>query len=398
MPSSRRRFLAVTAACSGALAGCAGRVDTKSSFSPGTDDATEWRFPDYDRWSSAYSPDAVAPRTGVTERWTVEIPGANDRPVVADGTVFVPAIDGLVALDVASGDRRWSFSPSDQSWARSPTVVDGTVYAGFADERGLRALDAESGDVRWSVETRGRVKAEVVPSRNGERVYVGDTTGRVYVLRAADGTVERTYDAVGQVTALAAGRVTVVVGTNGGEVYEFHDDGDAFYPLWRRRVAGGVQDIAVEDGGSVLVSVFGDYVYRLRNGAHAGTNRWRAEFTANDFAAARSRLVGTNLSSTASIGLRDGEKQWSRSGGASCAPAAAGDTFYVGGDNEDSTGGYIVAYPLDGGDGPFRDGPKPRWKRDLPGRPTGGLTVADGALLTVTRGSDADRACAFDPA
>ncbi|WP_435181851.1 PQQ-binding-like beta-propeller repeat protein [Halorussus sp. AFM4] len=401
MPSTRRQFLAATAGLGAAtLAGCTGQSDTDASFSPGTDDATEWRFPDADRWSTAYVRDAAAPRTGVSERWTVEIPGANDRPVVADGTAFVPAVDGLVALDLASGDERWSFAPSGQPWARSPTVVDGTVYAGFADDRGLRALDAATGDVRWAVETRGSVRAGVVPNRNGERVYAGDDTGRVYVLDAADGTVEHTYDVVGEVTALAMGRITAVVGTNGGEVYELYDDGEAFYPLWRRRVAGGVRDLAVEDGGSVLVSVFGDYVYRLRNGAHAGTSAWRAEFTANDFAAAGSRLVGANLSSTASIGLRDGEKRWSRSGGGSCAPAAAGDTFYVGGEyGDDAKGGYLAAYPLGGSDGLLSDGPKPRWKRDLPGKPTGGLTVADGALLAVTRGGDApDRAHAYDPA
>ncbi|NHN61346.1 MULTISPECIES: PQQ-binding-like beta-propeller repeat protein [Halorussus] len=399
MPSSRRQFLAVAAAGSAALAGCTGRGDTDASFSPGTDDATEWRFPDYDRWSAAYSRDAVAPRTGVTERWQVEIPGANGRPVVADGTAFVPAIDGLVALDLTTGDELWSFSPSDQSWACSPTVHERTAYAGFADDDGVWALDAETGDVRWSVETRGSVQAAIVPSHNGKRVYAGDDTGRVYVVGVADGAVERSYDAVGEVTALATDRITVVVGTNGGQVYELYDDGDAFYPLWRRRVAGGVQDLAIEDGGSVLVSVFGDHVYRLQNGSHAGTSRWRAAFTANDLLLAGSRVVGTNLSSTASIGLRDGEKRWSRSGGASCAPAAAGDTFYVGDEHEDdSEGGYLAAYPLGGSDGLFSDGPKPRWKRDIPGTPTGGLTVADGALLAVTRRSDAaDRAYAFDP-
>jgi hypothetical protein len=216
--------------------------------------------------------------------------------------------------------------------------------------------------------------------------------------------VEHTYDVVGPVTTLGVGLSTVVVGTNGGQVYTLYDDGEAFYPLWRRRVAGGVKDLAVEDGSSVLVSVFGDHVYRLRGGARTGTTRWRAAFTANDFVAAESHVVGTNLATLTSIGSGNGEKQWSHSGNYGCAPAGAGDRFYVGAAyDDDSKGGYLAAYPLGEGGGPLGGsliggGPDRSWKRDLPGVPAG-IAVADGALLAVTgRNDTADRAYAFDPA
>lgn len=398
MPS-RRRFLAGTAAGCAALSGCAGSRDAPT-HSKGTDETTEWPYPDYGPDSTAYSPDAAGPRDGVSERWTANIHMATGRPVVADGIAFAPTTDGLVALDLDSGDEQWTFSLERDPWTASPTVRGDTIYVGCAGEDGLWALDAATGEERWRLETRGAVRAEILPYQNGERLYAGDDTGRVYVVDAAEGTVERTYDAVGPVTALGSGRTTVVVGTEGGQVYELYDDGEEFYPFWQRRVEGGVQDLAIDDGGSVVVSVFGDYVYKLQGGAHAGSSRWEAEFTANDFVAAKSHIVGTNLARLASIEERSGEKQWSRSGDYGCAPAGAGDTFYVGGDYEGGKeGGYLAAYPLGESGGLFFDTPERRWKRDLPGVPTGGLTVADGALISTTRReNDGTRLRVFDPA
>ena len=400
MPSSRRQFLAGTVAGCAALSGCAASGESTPTYSKGTDDATEWRHPDYGPSSTAYSPDAAGPRDGVSERWTADIHMATGRPVVADGTVFAPTSDGLVAFDLASGDERWTFSLERDPWTASPTVRGDTIYVGCAGEDGLWALDAATGEQRWRLETRGAVRAEILPSHNGERLYAGDDTGRVYVVRDAEGTVEHTYDAVGPVTALCSGRTTVVVGTEGGQVYELYDDGEEFYPLWQRRVEGGVQDLAVLDGGSVAVSVFGDYVYRLQNGAHAGSSRWETEFTANDFVAAKSHVVGTNLARLASIEGQRGEKRWSRSGNYGCAPAGAGDTFYVGADYESNEkGGYLAAYPLGESGGLLSDTPDRRWKRDLPGVPTGGLAVADGALIATTRReNDGTRLRVFDPA
>ncbi|UPV76526.1 PQQ-binding-like beta-propeller repeat protein (plasmid) [Halorussus limi] len=400
MPSSRRRFLAgLAAGCTGTVGGCAELRYSESAFSPGTAETTEWRYPDYDRYSTAYSRDAAAPRNGVSKRWSATIPWPRGRPVVADGRVFASTMENLVALDLDSGEKLWSFSASDHSWTAPPTVRDGTVYVGAGDERGLWALDAATGKAEWSVETRGPVKAAVLPSHTGDRLYAGDATGRVCVL-GLDGSVAKTRNVLGPVASLCAGRSTVVVGTKGGHVYEFYQDGEAFYPLWGRRVAGGVQDVAVVDGGSVVVSVFGDYVYKLRNGAHAGSNRWRAEFTANDFVAAKTDVVGTNLSTLTSLNASDGDPRWSRSGKYVAGPAAAGDRFYVGGEYDgDSNGGYLAAYPLGKGGKLLGGEPERAWKRELPGTPVGGLTVADGALLTVTKRQDGDdNLYVFDPA
>jgi len=350
MPSSRRRLLGgLAAGCTGAIAGCSGFADDGPEYSPGIDAEAEWRYLDYDRYSTAYSRDAAAPRNGVSKRWSATIPWPRSRPVVADGRVLVPTMENLVALD----------SASDHSWIESPTVHDGTLYVGAGDDRGRWALDAETGEVEWSLETRGSVEACVLPSYTGDRLYAGDRTGRVYVL-GLDGSVAKTRDVIGPVSTLCAGRLTVVVGTKGGHVYEFYDDGEAFYPLWERRVAGAVRDVAVVDGGSVVVSVFGDYTYKLRNGAHAGSNRWRAEFTANNFVAAKRTVVGTNLSTLATFDSRDGEKRWTRSGSYDCAPAAAGDRFYVGGEYDDREGGYLAAYPLGEGCATTRTGARRR--------------------------------------
>lgn len=68
-------------------------------------------MPAFDRCFSAYNPDAAAPRTAVTERWITGIGGPAARPVISSGTVLVPTVESLSALDPDTGERRWEFTP-----------------------------------------------------------------------------------------------------------------------------------------------------------------------------------------------------------------------------------------------------------------------------------------------
>ncbi len=58
--------------------------------------------------------------------------------------------EGLLALDAATGDERWSFAGASGMSLGEPAVAGNTVYAAGSLE--FYALDAESGDVRWQLE------------------------------------------------------------------------------------------------------------------------------------------------------------------------------------------------------------------------------------------------------
>lgn len=72
-------------------------------------------------------------------------------PVLADGTVFVGADDGVLrALSVVDGTTEWTHTVGSEG-SETPVVHDGTVYAN--SQGSLVALDASDGTVRWEHES-----------------------------------------------------------------------------------------------------------------------------------------------------------------------------------------------------------------------------------------------------
>lgn len=386
-PSSRRRFLSVVGtAATTVIAGCGGLEESRHS--PGTDADSEWPLPGYDTGSSAWNPDAAGPRKGVTERWRTEIDRPSDRPVVASGAVFVPTWRGLVALDLDSGEEKWRVG-TDQPWPVAPAVHDGSVYVGHRDETGFVALDASDGSEQWRFETRGDVSAPPTFDYDFRWLYVGDDTGRVYQVNPTNGAVEHATEVVGAVSALAS-RTSLLVGTEGGEVYDLYEHRDTLTPLWRRKVAGGVTDVALVDT-TIAVATFGGPLYRLQDGLHAGTSRWEYERGAIHLAATPYDVFGTDMADLQAVHYRTGEKQWNVGGSFDCGPAVAGDTLYVGGSRKDGRGGFVAGYALNGG--PRRFGfpfGGTRWRHEVDSAVGEGIAVADGAVFAVTYG-DGDR-------
>ena len=399
--SSRRRFLTILGTTSTAsLAGC---IDFgEAAYSPGTDADTEWPMPAYDRGFSAYNPEAAAPRDGVTERWSTEIPVLPRRPVIAAGTVLVPTASGLVALDVGTGEERWRHG-KDDSRARASVVHNGTAYVGLADLAGLFALDVETGEQQWHVENIGYGKAAPTFGVDYEHLYVGGA-GEVSQIDPTTGEITARTEVFGSVTALAH-NTSLLVGTEGGEVYSFSVGDHGFSAQWRRKVVGSVRAIVSFDS-DIYVATWGGPVYRLQGGPDAGSSRWKAERGAVGGLAAASRdVVGCDLSGLRTFDAHSGDVKWGREGEFTAAPAIAGDTVYIGGETEDKGGsGFVAAYALSGGSGvgPLQVGGK-RWQFDVESdRPIGpGIAVADGAVFACTEGLKGDtgpQMYALDPA
>ncbi|WP_227132746.1 outer membrane protein assembly factor BamB family protein [Halorubellus salinus] len=375
MPSRRDLLATSGAVLAATTAGCLDDVDGSGAPSPGTDANADWPMPDYGPEASSYAPDAAAPRSNPSERFAVETSSPTDRPVIVDGTVYLPTMAGLLALDATDGKQRWQYSTdeSGSEWFRSPAVHDGVVYV--TGEPGLVALDANDGTERWRLATDEHVIAPVAPIREWDGLYVGDDAGTVYRV-ALDGTVEWRMQVFGGVTRLVADVFHgVVVGTAGGEVYRLHDGRG----LWRKRVPGKVTALSLADGDGPYVATFGGGVLRLMDGAHAGRPRWHAEDGPGPeraFAVAGDGVFGSDMAGISRLDDRTGERDWRLDGDHGAAPAAAGDTVYVGGE------GAVTAYKLGGGIGRGGSRIEPRrWTYDLDERKAASVAVADGALF-----------------
>ena len=125
--------------------------------------------------------------------WASDLPapdGISATPLVIDGVIYLSAAYSIVfAIDAASGRTLWSYDPGvkdriaedpDLSWAarvnRGVAVWDGSVLVTTADCR-LIALDAASGNKRWSQQTCDREHGYAItdsPYVGGGKVFVGN--------------------------------------------------------------------------------------------------------------------------------------------------------------------------------------------------------------------------------
>lgn len=399
MPSRRRFLSAAGTGTAAVLAGCTG-IDS-AAYSPGTDTESEWPMPAYDRSYTAYNPDAAAPRDGVTERWSTPIRHPSGRPVVAAGTVLVPTMAALLALDLETGEERWRFG-GEQPWPTTPVVHDGTAYVGFADETGLSALDVETGTEQWRVETTGTVGAPPTFGHGNDRLYVGDDVGTVYLIDLSDGAVRIRDEVFGSVSAVAH-HLTPIFATESGEVYGLYDHHNEFAGRWRQKVDGMVTALTVREN-LIYAATFGGPTYCLTDD-RVGTTRWEAERGPIDLATTGADVVGTDGGGLQLFDARTGEAGWERDGAFDAAPAIAGDTIYVGGEVgssfDENSRGFVAAYELGGGTGigPLRFAGE-RWRHEVDSTVMEGIAVADGAVFAVTAdvGDSRGRAYALDPA
>lgn len=392
MPSRRRLLAGLVSAPLPVLAGCRGFGGP--SFSPGTDADVDWPLPRFDAANSGYTPDAKAPRDSVRERWTVDVGMATGTPAIVDGTVFLPTVSGLVALDAASGTEQWRFTPVDQPWPTAPVVHEGIVYVTASDEDSVHAVDATTGKERWSIDDTGHAHAAphlLVGEPIDEPVlYVGTEHGELLRLDPSTGEITWRTDLFGAISSFGYRFSSLYVGTRGGELYAFHDSVDGVErptELWRRKVGSAVETI-LPDEGCVLVDSFGGPLRCLRDGSHAGTTRWSidAKWASGPPVSAANMLFAAGYDAVVAARNRDGRVDWRYRGRFDATgPIAAGDTLYV------SSGDAVHGIALEGGVGAegVRLGAK-RWSHPTPAGAVEGLAVADGAVFAACQGGEDD--------
>ncbi|HEY0334633.1 MAG TPA: outer membrane protein assembly factor BamB [Stenotrophomonas sp.] len=191
--------------------------------------------------------------------------GVRQRPAVADGKVYVAAVEGGVeALDLQTGKRVWHFEPEkvkkkpELRLSGGPGVGDGLVVIGTLDGQVI-ALDQATGTEKW----RAKVPNEVIaaPAIAQNLVFVRSNDGRVSVFDGANG--ERRWFHDQEAPALTIrGNAPVITGP--GVVFVGNDDGTLTAlamqdgrPLWTQTIGvpegrTELQRMADVDGAPVL--------------------------------------------------------------------------------------------------------------------------------------------------
>jgi outer membrane protein assembly factor BamB len=130
-------------------------------------------------------------------RWRTEAgPGAPADLAIEGSLVYAATLaEELLALDVETGNRVWSFSTGAANEAflltSTPAVADGRVFFGGLDGA-LYALDAASGKLLWKSRLGGRISAGVLIAAGS--VYAGTSERRLYRVRTDTGEVAASVD------------------------------------------------------------------------------------------------------------------------------------------------------------------------------------------------------------
>src|SRR5882672_3495678 len=132
-------------------------------------------------------PSGLAQPAG-TRLWSVPV-GTQAAPCVGrDGTVYVPNLFELDAIDI-DGTKKWGCvldGAIDGSLSISP---DGTIYCGATDNN-VYAINP-SGSKRWAFTTGAGVSATPILGADGT-IYVGSLDRNLYAIKP-DGTLKWKY-------------------------------------------------------------------------------------------------------------------------------------------------------------------------------------------------------------
>ncbi|MEM8980739.1 MAG: PQQ-binding-like beta-propeller repeat protein [Pseudomonadota bacterium] len=268
---------------------------------------------------------ALSAETGETQ-WTQRLDApATSAPTVRGGLVYVVTTEGLAwALDAETGRIRWQLpglpGRATMLGGAGPAVTDSLAIFAFGAED-IVATFRKGGVRRWDASVSGRRDGFVyttieditgAPVVAGQRVYVGNQSGRTVALNLNTGAREWTAEH-GSYGA---------VWPEGGSVYLVNDQAELVRldrttgaEIWRTAMPYFENDRERRRKG----------VYAHYGPVLAGGQLWVASSDEGlrAFDPASGKLLGT----------------WAISGGAASAPAVAGRTLYV-----LSTRGQLIAF------------------------------------------------------
>ena len=107
-------------------------------------------------------------------------------PVLVDSNrlLFSSLDGGLYALDRSNGSQLWKYNGGSSGLVSTPAVIGNTVYVGGFDSK-LHAVDLASGEGKWTFDASYWVWSE--PIADGNTIVFGDFDGILYGVNASDG-------------------------------------------------------------------------------------------------------------------------------------------------------------------------------------------------------------------
>jgi outer membrane protein assembly factor BamB len=143
-------------------------------------------------------------------RWTYHADEDGDAAIegavgIVGGSVYAADAKGLLhAIDLASGQRRWTYQGGDEGFATTPLVCDGRVFIGDLGGT-FHAVSADKGTKIWTVDTGASIHASANSADlAGKRVVVANDAGKVFCLDPSNGDVLWTAQAGDRINSAAA--------------------------------------------------------------------------------------------------------------------------------------------------------------------------------------------------
>lgn len=283
------------------------------------------------------------------------VPEIGSTPAVAYGRVFVNTIEGLLALDAATGEVAWR-APEARGFS-SPAVFDGSVFVGSSNGTAYR-LNSTDGEVEWAasllVET-GFSGLSSSPKIVFDWVFIGTFNesggpGEVVSLWASNGSVRwRTPTESVHFSSPAYANGSVYVGVAGRYNTTSQITFDPPYGVLALDAATGEERWFFETSGSVSASP--------------------AIADGRVIVPAKDGLVYA-------VDMQTGTEAWSTAVAAGVSSAAVvGDTAYVGG-GAFGAEGRVTAIDLSTG--------SERWSFAPNGPVQASVTYADGRIFSAS--------------
>jgi outer membrane protein assembly factor BamB len=143
-------------------------------------------------------------------KWTFKVERQSlTMPAVAAGRVYVGSLDGVLhVLDAATGQEAWQFTVKNHGYGfDSPIVADGVVYFDTLnkDYKGeLYALDIQTRQPRWVFQEKMYLSS---PAVGPDTIYIGTSTDFLVALDIKTGREKWRVKAKASVPALVDGTV-----------------------------------------------------------------------------------------------------------------------------------------------------------------------------------------------
>ena len=187
------------------------------------------------------------------QRWLYRTGNVLWSSPVSDGkVVYLPAMDHfLYALNLSDGSLAWKKDLGAALPSAPLLAEDGLLYINSLNGK-ILAVDTVNGAVRWTVEVDGELWA--APTLVEDTLYVGSSSGKVFMVSASEGKVLKETDLGSPVIGSGALKgETVIFPTESGALFALDSEGQI--TSWKPTVSGKLYSTPVVVGDYVVAAV-----------------------------------------------------------------------------------------------------------------------------------------------